>query len=155
MKVVKSIRCPECGNDLWTRDFDFGDNLDDREYFMECTNCLHRRSFTPRRAHTDYITPSQKKAIEKIKAYFETWQLHSTEISYELTDWGAVSVSVRTDPDRSMLIQKGGHLLVSRNGAITLCSVYDITENTESTRKHYAKMLGARLMKLGKRQRHA
>lgn len=150
MSII-SIPCPNCipeenikkypnAKSLWEV---YGD-------VAECTNCGFERPYIRRKAKTDKITPSQQKAIDRIRDYFKDWrewdnaykhnELHKFEV--ELTDYGTVFVSV--EDVENYLIQRGGHFSIGRRGGIRVHSTYGLG-SYEGQKEHYAKMLGGKV----------
>ena len=152
MADIKSIPCPECTpSEIVKR---FGNKVkgywDIYDNIAKCTNCRYERPYHRRKRQNDKITPSQQKAIERIKHCFKDWrswdeaykhdELHKFEV--ELTDYGTVFVSV--EDVENYLIQRGGHFSIGRRGGIKVHQVYGLSRY-DGQEKHYAKMLGGKI----------
>lgn len=128
--------CPECGNTLW----DYGWNT------IECTNCLYERPYNKRQRGTEQ-TPSQTKTVKRIIRWFEEYRCYGDKVvttETKMLDYGSLSLSLHTSDN--YLIDDGGHFIIGRRGGITVCSTYGVFTTDGETAKHYAKMLGGKVM---------
>lgn len=136
MKHITSIKCEECGNDVWyPRPW---------AHNAICTNCHFERPFHSRKRGSG-ISPSQQDAINKIHAWFLEYgrveKLHSFGIS---NPDGIVWVSVETKA--SPYTNHGAHIMIGRRGGIQIADIYDLTEDKKRTARFYAKMLKGQLL---------
>jgi len=139
---MKSIVCKNCLPKEYhhkTKSLQGFWNIDYTNKTAKCENCEFERVFYPR-SHSNKITPSQYKSIEKIRNYFEDkgrTNLHQFE--FDLTDYGLVFVTVRTIGN--VYTMEGGHFSIGRKGAIKVHNSYSLY----TKEKHYAKMLGGKV----------
>ena len=132
--IIRSIECYRCGNSLWEKSWDT----------LKCTNCRYERPYHRRQVGTD-ITPSQVKAIEKIRKFFLRYGLDKELYRFDVKNVdGTVWVSVETS--ESVFVKFGAHIMVGRRGAIRVASVYDLVDDKKETAKFYANMLGGKLL---------
>ena len=111
MTAIASIKCKNCGNDLWEDDFNG---------MFECTNCLFKRSYVERKPKPHVITPSQQKTMNKIKAYllntFSGKEYGIEEESIQTTTYGKVIYQVSTGGN--IFIKQGGSFFIGSKGKI-------------------------------------
>lgn len=108
-----------------------------------CCNCGATRPYYRHKPRPG-IKPSQQRAIERIRHYFDEsyWRDKSKPLAqFEIreTDYGTLWVSVHTSDHP--LIDQGGHFHIGPRGAIEVWSVYDICDNEKKKARHYAKMV--------------
>lgn len=150
--TIRSIECPKCSGDIWERNWDYVNSEDDpdftpeKRHYFKCTNCGHEREYTPRKPRTDSITPSQKKAMAKIRQYFDRYAGENSETMDEvkMTHGGKVSFTYVVDRNH-FWAQSGAHFIIGRKGRIDVGCAYDYGSSKEK-QKHYAAMLGGHVL---------
>lgn len=130
-----TVKCPECGNDIW-------DVLRWKDV-AECSNCLYQRPFHSKTRGT-HQTPSQTKALERAKAYFQGWvTIGELTVETSMQD-GLLFARIHTH--ENCLVDYGGHLMIGRRGGITVLGSYGFGIGQDDERcRHFAKMLGGRV----------
>ncbi len=137
--LTRSIKCPNCQNDLW-------DILGDT---ASCSNCSTERPYHRQKPHSGQISPSQQKSITRIKRYFEqNWlfddnkELAEAKVTFQ-DETGYAYLNINTDD--FILTSVGGFFVIGRRGGIKLLHANTISKDKKSDAQHFAKMLGAKM----------
>jgi hypothetical protein len=128
-------KCKFCGNDIW--------RTSEREGKAYCENCNTCRPWHSRKAHTDKMTPSQERAVERIRNYFLSYSrngLYNFTVNLD-NEFGKIFVSV--DTDENYLISSGGYFVIGRRGGIKclVVSEFTITRNRDKIARHYERVI--------------
>jgi hypothetical protein len=87
------------------------------------------------------MTPSQEKAVERIRRYFTryiTKDLYNFDVRLD-KEIGKVFVAVNTH--ENYLISEGGHFVIGRRGKIVCLSVHSMCRDKEDRARHYERMM--------------
>ena len=129
-------KCSLCKNDIW--------RVREWENKAYCENCNTSRPWYPRKRRTDQMTPSQIKAIKRVKCFFTNeWRGKESEpltrfgVKFE-PEFGTVFLFIETAGNT--YAKRGGMFYIGRRGKAECLHVYDIGGN-DNTVKHYNYMV--------------
>lgn len=125
--------CPDCGSKYWETWRLKG--------IKECTNCGHKRHYTPK--VKDYSKPSkaQENKLHKIKAYFEKrtgLEIASATIRPLGSDWRKAWFDVTTEGN--VLSKDGAYGTIGRRGKVEVSGCASIYGDKKQA-KHFERML--------------
>jgi len=140
--LTRSIECSKCKGDLWDM---WGTTA-------RCSNCGYERPYHRRNSRDDKVTPSQERALQVIKKYFDGSKFSlDGEATTEITKWktelqkgtGIYYISVEIGSGNIWSLD-GGHFGITRRGAIRVLSVYRVSAD-KGYQAHIAKMVGGKV----------
>ena len=126
--------CPECKNDIW--------EIDREAQTATCTNCFYVRPYYTRRPQ-EGNTPSQDRAVAKIRRYFQALS-RDGQLAADETETQNGLLFYRCQTTGNVYSQAGFFAQIGRRGKITILSVYDLGAVSDPTiGERYAAALGA------------